>query len=350
MARPCRIDYAGGWYHLTSRGNERRRIYRNDADRAHFLELLEELVLRFRWRLHAYVLMENHYHLMVETPEANLSAGMHWLQVSYSVWFNRRHSRVGHLFQGRFKGIVLDRDTWGVALSHYMHLNPVRVDRLGLGKAARASQGRGAQDAVSSELIEARLQVLRDYRWSSYHGFVGLVKAPTWLETEWLLGRMGGDRLATQRRRYRQEAETKIGERDGDSPWDSLEGGILLGAKEWVEQMRRVVKGDAKEQPEVRRLQVRPNWKQVVEAVEAVKGERWESFRDRIGDWGRDVALLLGRREGGLKLGELGEVCGGLDYRTVGGAIKKAMVRLGRDRVFQNAHASARKRLSIAPQ
>ena len=104
--------------------------------------------------------------------------------------------------------------------------------------------------------------------------------------------------------------------------------------------MRRVVKGDTKEQPEVRRLQVRPNWKQVVEAVVAVKGERWESFRDRIGDWGRDVALLLGRREGGLKLGELGELCGGLDYRTVGGAIKKAMVRLGRDRVFQNAHAS----------
>ena len=165
MARPLRIDYAGGWYHLTSRGNERRRIYRDDGDRAHFLELLEELVLRFRWRLHAYVLMENHYHLMVETPEANLSAGMHWLQVSYSVWFNRRHSRVGHLFQGRFKGIVLDRDTWGVALSHYMHLNPVRVDRLGLGKAARASQGRGSQAPVSSELIEARLQVLGDYRW-----------------------------------------------------------------------------------------------------------------------------------------------------------------------------------------
>ena len=83
--------------------------------RSYFLELLEELVVRFRWRLHVYVLMDNHDHLLVETPEA--SAGMHWLQVSYGVWFNRRHSRVGHLFQGRFKGIVLDPDTWGVALS-----------------------------------------------------------------------------------------------------------------------------------------------------------------------------------------------------------------------------------------
>ena len=97
------MDHAGGWYHLTARGNERRRIYRNDSDRGHFLELLEELVARFRWRLHVYVLMDNHYHLMVETPEANLSAGMHWLHVSYSVWFNRRHNRVG-------EGMVIEQD------------------------------------------------------------------------------------------------------------------------------------------------------------------------------------------------------------------------------------------------
>ena len=134
---------------------------------------------------------------MVETLEANLSAGMHWLQVSYSVWFNRRHSRVGHLFQGRFKGIVVDPDTWGVTLSHYIHLNPVRVARLGLGKAGRANRVRGAQGLVSSECIEAGLKVLRDYQWSSYHGFVGLAKAPNWLETGWLLSRMGGDRPAT---------------------------------------------------------------------------------------------------------------------------------------------------------
>ena len=132
-----------------------------------------------------------------------------------------------------------------------------------------------------------------------------------------------------------------------ESPWESLEGGIVLGSKEWVDEMRRVVKGDEKEQRELRKLKLRPDWKQVVEAVEAVKGERWESFRDRIGDWGRDVALLLGRREGGLKLGELGELCGGLDYRSVGGAIKKAMLRLGNDQMFQNAHESARKRLNI---
>jgi putative transposase len=350
MARPLRIDHAGGWYHLTARGNERRRIYRDDSDRSHFLELLEELVARFRWRLHVYVLMDNHYHLMVETPEGNLSAGMHWLQVSYSVWFNRRHNRVGHLFQGRFKAIVLDPDTWGVALSHYIHLNPARVVKLGLGKVARTRQRLGIEGRASSELIAARLEVLNEYGWSSYHAYIGLAKAPSWLETGWLLSRMGGDRESRQRHKYRQEAEALIGENEGGSPWDSLEGGILLGAKEWVEQMRREVKGNEKEQREVRALKVRPNWKQVVKALEAVKGEKWDCFRDRHGDWGRDLALLLGRRECGLKLGELGELCGGLDYRTVGSAVTKAIARVGKHREFQKAYASAQKQLTETEQ
>ena len=347
VARPLRIDLPGGWYHPTSRGNERGRIYRDDTDRTHFLELLEELVVRFRWRLHAYVLMDNRYHLMIETPESNLSAGMHWLQVSYSVWFNRRHGRVGHLFQGRFKGIVLDPDTWGVALSHYIHLNPARVLKLGLDKAARARQRLGADRPPSLELIHARLDVLREYRWSSYHAQIGLAKAPSWLETGWLRSRMGGNNPSQQRRKYRQEAEALIGKEAGASPWGSLEGGILLGAREWVEQMRRMVKGNEKEQREVRALKVRPSWKQVLAAVEAVRKEKWDSFRDRYGDWGRDLALLMGRRECGLKLGELGELCGGLDYRTVGGAVKKAIARVERDRECQRAYASVQKALTL---
>ena len=95
IARPLRIDLQGGWYHVTSRGNERRAVFRDDADRRHFLELLAQWTERFAVRLHAYVLMDNHYHLLVETPHANLSAAMQWLQVSYTVWFNRRHGRAG---------------------------------------------------------------------------------------------------------------------------------------------------------------------------------------------------------------------------------------------------------------
>ena len=101
MARPLRISRPGSWYHLTARGNERRPIFRDDGDRQRFLTLLESWVERYRVRLHAYVLMNNHYHLLAQTLEANLSDAMQWLNVGYSVWFNRRHRRVGHLFQGR---------------------------------------------------------------------------------------------------------------------------------------------------------------------------------------------------------------------------------------------------------
>jgi REP element-mobilizing transposase RayT len=113
MARALRIERPGGRYHVTARGNERKAIYRSDTDRAHFLELLGEATEAFGIRVHAYVLMDNHYHLLVETPEANLSQAMQWLNVSYSVWFNRRHDRAGHLFQGRFKSVVVEDDAAG---------------------------------------------------------------------------------------------------------------------------------------------------------------------------------------------------------------------------------------------
>ena len=106
MARPLRIERPGGWYHLTARGNERRPIFRDARDRKHFCQLLAEVVSRFQVRLHGYVLMVNHYHLILELREANLSRAAQWLNLSYSVWFNRRHQRSGHLFQGRFKSVA----------------------------------------------------------------------------------------------------------------------------------------------------------------------------------------------------------------------------------------------------
>src|ERR1044071_7225824 len=114
MARPLRIEKAGGWYHVTARGNERKSIYRDDQDREHFLELLQEVVLRFRVRLHGYVLMDNHYHLLLELTEPNLSRAVQWLNVSYSVWFNRRRRRSGHFFHGRFKSVAVERDEWAL--------------------------------------------------------------------------------------------------------------------------------------------------------------------------------------------------------------------------------------------
>jgi putative transposase len=123
MARALRIEIAGGRYHVTARGNERRDIFRVDKDREHFLGLLSELPERFGTLIHAYVLMQNHYHLLLETPEGNLSRSIQWLNVSYSVWFNRRHRRSGHLFQGRFGAVLIEDDRGLQEVGRYTHVN-----------------------------------------------------------------------------------------------------------------------------------------------------------------------------------------------------------------------------------
>ena len=133
MARPLRIEYSGAYYHVTSRGNERKAIFRDDRDRERLLELLARAVKDFHLRLHGYVLMTNHYHLLVETPRGGLSRALRYLNGVYTQAFNRRHRRVGHLFQGRYKAILVDKDAYLLELSRYIHLNPWRVKRSYLG-------------------------------------------------------------------------------------------------------------------------------------------------------------------------------------------------------------------------
>ncbi|WP_095211313.1 transposase [Endozoicomonas ascidiicola] len=127
MSRPLRIQYAGALYHVTSRGNERKPIYREDADFQLFLATLAEVCDRFNWVIHSFCLMTNHYHLVVETPDANLSQGMRQLNGVYTTRFNRKYGRVGHLFQGRYKAILVDKDAYLMELSRYVVLNPVRA-------------------------------------------------------------------------------------------------------------------------------------------------------------------------------------------------------------------------------
>ena len=151
MARPLRRAIAGGWYHVTARGDHRQRIFGDARDEAHFGELLAEMRERYRVGVLAYVLMGNHYHLLVSTPDANLSRALHWLNVSYGVWWNRRRGECGHVFQGRFKAIVVEAQGWGLALSEYVHLNPIRTKGMGLGKGARAAEFQLLQPKGKSE-------------------------------------------------------------------------------------------------------------------------------------------------------------------------------------------------------
>ena len=203
MARPIRIEFSGALYHVTSRGDRREEIYEDDADRVRFLQLLGRVALDFNWICHAYCLMTNHYHLVIETPDANLSKGMRQLNGVFTQYSNRRHGRIGHLFQGRFKGILVDGDSYLLELARYVVLNPVR----------------------------ARMVSQPDqWPWSSYAAMMGLAPSPAWLATDELLAAFG-KRRGIARQRYR--AFVLEGVHEG-SIWTDLKAQAFLGDDDFV--------------------------------------------------------------------------------------------------------------------
>jgi REP element-mobilizing transposase RayT len=322
------MQYVGAWYHVTSRGQDRQAIYRDDQDRMHFLKLLETTAERYRVRIHAYVLMTNHYHLIVETPEANLSRAMQWLNVSYGVWFNRRHGRVGHLMQGRFKAIVLESAGWGLELSVYVHLNPVRVAGLGLSKPARKAESAGLAAAPSREMVARRLEILRGYTWSSYRSYAGYCKAPLWLERKALLQRVGKGEES-----YRKLVEGRLKDGERESPWGELKAGIVLGTRAFADKLRKgLVIG--RETAGKRFLRRRFTFEEVRQAVEFVKGEKWADFAGRHGDSGRALVYKAARDYAGMTLAEIGAKCNGEDYAAVGMAIRRLEHRLKQDKAL----------------
>ena len=332
MARPLRIEYPGGWYHVTARGNERRAIFRDDRDRAHFLALLENMVGRFALLLHGYVLMDNHYHVIVELRQAHLSRALQWLNLSYSAWFNRRHDRVGHLFQGRFKSVLFSAPASALALSRYVHLNPVRVGALGLGKKQRAASRAGARSRPKPPQVRERLELLRRYRWSSYRAYIGSARRPEWLECG-PIGLMPRGSQAGPQERYRTYVEESVREGlETTGVWAELKEGAILGSERFVQGVRDRLTGDRQEQRAAQRLKKeRLDWKGLIAMMEKVKGERWERLRERHGDSGRDMLLYLGQRRCGMKLRELAAASGLESYGAVAMAIKRYQHKLAQD-------------------
>lgn len=206
MSRPLRIEYPGALYHVTARGNACAPIFLADGDRQRFLAALTECVVQFGWVCHAYCLMGNHYHLMIETPLANISRGMRHLNGTYTQWFNWKYDRAGHLFQGRFKSILVERASYLLELSRYIVLNPVRAGMVGAAG---------------------------DYRWSSYAATCGAVAAPVWLQTEWLLGQFHAERCRAQAC-YAAFVACGVGQ---SSPWRLLQGQVMLGSEEFVRRL-----------------------------------------------------------------------------------------------------------------
>ena len=229
MARPLRIEFPGAVYHVTSRGNARQAIFIDDEDRGRFLDVLSIVVERFKWLCHAYCLMENHYHLLIETPNGNLSKGMRELNGVYTQWFNQRDRRVGHLFQGRYKAIIVEKHNHLLSLCRYVVLNPLRVG-----------------------LIKKPEQ----WRWSSYRATIGLVKRPSFLTVDWVLSQFGG-RKRVAMEKYRRFVMEGI---DKKSPWETLKGQIFWGTDEFIKQLSGLLdeKGRMKEVPRVQRYVARP--------------------------------------------------------------------------------------------
>jgi len=331
MARPIRIDLPGGWYHVVNRGIERREIFGDETSFEHFLELLSEMPERFAIRIHGFVLMPNHYHLQLETPRANLSKAIQWLNVSYSVWYNRRHRRVGPLFQGRFKAILHEKETQGATINRYLHLNPVRVKALG-GHEGRAETGK----EITREIIEQRVKALKEYRWSSYRYYTGSIKSPKWMSTEAILAFFNGASERARRDSYRRELEKAAGLGRWDTDWKKeVKAMLLVGSDRFVDRMKGLLKGDRREQTGLRQVRAKVlSWKQVTRAVSKVWDTEWEIAKGSHGSGALAAALYVSRHHSDRSLRELGELAGGMQYPAVTMAIRRLEKRLPVDRTL----------------
>ena len=277
MARPLRLEFAGALYHVTSRGDRREDIYTSNNDREAFLSILGDVCTRYNWVCHAYCLMSNHYHLLIETPDANLSKGMRQLNGVYTQWFNRANDKVGHVFQGRYKAILVEKESYLLEVARYIVLNPVRA------KMVATAQ---------------------EWPWSSYQITIG--KSPTipWIDTDWLLASFA-KRKSTAIKRYEQFVAEGVGQ---PSPWIHLTKQIFLGREEAVSHWQSMIDGDV-DLSEIPSSQRRAKPKSIEEYQANAKT--------------RNEAITQAYSSGGYTLKELGDYFG-LHYSTVSGIVKRA--------------------------
>jgi REP element-mobilizing transposase RayT len=267
------LEYPGALYHVTARGNAQQAIYVDDADRRAFCRCLGLAVERYDWRVHAYCLMDNHYHLIIETVRPTLARGMRHLNGTYTQHVNRRHHRVGHLFQGRYKAILVEREPYLLELCRYVVLNPVRAN------ACRKPD---------------------QWRWSSFRATAGVESPPTWLTTEWVLAQFG-----TTKARAQMAYRTFVSDRAPQRPWDSLRNQIYLGTEAFVDALP-LTHASMAEVPRVQRLRHRPT-------LAALLRTRRPS----------PEAVATAYREHGYRLREIADHCG-VHYSTISRRLRTA--------------------------
>jgi len=272
MARPLRIMYPGAFYHVTSRGNERKAVFKSKQDREKFLEYLESATQRYDARIHTYCLMDTHYHLLLETPSGNLSQIMRHINGAYTTYFNVKRDRSGHLFQGRYKAILVDIDEYAKELSRYIHLNPVRA-----------------------KMVETP----EDYDWSSYKIYIGKQRSAKWLYRDFILGYFG-KKVSTAQKSY-QDFVSALTDQEYNSPLDEVVSSTLLGSADFIKFIKDnflSAKRPDKELPALKELGKKTSMQDIVKEVELVFPE------DKV--LSRNVKMYLCQRYTGNKLKEIG--------------------------------------------
>ncbi len=340
MSRPLRIDVEGGWYHVMSRGIERRVIYHGAAYYHHFIELLGEMSERYNVEVHAYCLLSNHYHMILRTPDANTSEALQWLNVSYAAWYNAKRERVGHLFQGRFKSTLIDGNgAWLLLASQYVHLNPVRIVTLGLGKSGSRAERQGYSVPSDAE-VERRLERLRKHKWSSYPAYAGYASGAKWLHRKVILDKAGGAD------KYRKSVQSYLTAGAPPEEFECMRARVAMGAASFVEQVKRHLPKVSSEQPDARRMRRLVPFEDIVTVVEKEKGRLWDDFRNCHGDNGRDLVLYLARMKSGLTLAEIGRCAGGIEYKTVGKAVQRFRQQTAKNRKLARETRKCMEKLS----
>ncbi len=275
MARPLRIQFANALYHVTSRGDRKSNIYLDDHDREIFLQTSGEVCQRFNWVLYAYCLMDNHYHLLVETPDANLSKGMRQLNGVYTQRFNRTHDQVGHVFQGRFKAIIVQKESYLLELARYIVLNPVRA---------------------------RRVRAVKSWRWSSYRATIGSDSPQAGLDTDGLLSCFAKRKLTAIKRYKVFIAEGK----NQPSPWEQLRNQVFLGNEKFVDEVRKHLPPDT-DLSEIPKSQKRPAARPLMHYS--------NNARDR------DEAIFKAYQSGGYGMKQIGDHFD-LHYSTISRIIR----------------------------
>ena len=312
MARPLRITYPGAFYHVTSRGNERKNVFKSKRDREKFFEYLDSATQRYDAVIHVFCLMDNHYHLLLETPSGNLPQIMRHINGAYTTYFNVKRARSGHLFQGRYKAILVEIDEYAKELSRYIHLNPVRAKMV---------------------------KTPEEYEWSSYQFYIGVQKPPEWLHRDFILGYFG-DKVSIAQKGYHSFVSAMVNKKY-DSPLDEVVSSTLLGSPGFIAFIKdRFLSGKKpdKNLPALKELVEKASMQDVFDEVESVLGKQPALARN--------VKMFLCQRYTGEKLKDIGTHFG-IGESGVSQASRRVNDKIRKEKKFRRKIRKVEKYLNV---